>query len=205
MTPEPPKEKRIAKELSKAHSRMNACTTSTAITAEEKKEATKILTVDFMSSEETGQETAGSDNERVPPATIFKLRPLPWRSDRANSIIASMDRKAQRRSSDRPKEMCRKRSMAIRQLGNRLLVTGPAEPGFKFPLKEIGKQHRSFQPIWFRSGNGYITASRTRMTRLNHLMLLHVHKERTDVLDLEEAAREFIVNSEHRQRIFGAF
>ena len=108
---------------------MNACTTSTAITAEEKKEATKILTVDFMSSEETGQETAGSDNERVPPATIFKLRPLPWRSDRANSIIASMDRKAQRRSSDRPKEMCRKRSMAIRQLGNRLLVTGPAEPG----------------------------------------------------------------------------
>ncbi|KAL5491851.1 hypothetical protein EMCRGX_G017216 [Ephydatia muelleri] len=107
--PEPPKEKRIAKELSKAHSRMNACTTSTAITAEEKNEATKILTVNFMSSEETGQETAGSDNERVPPATIFKLRPLPWRSDRANSIIASMDRKAQRRSSDRAKEMCRKR------------------------------------------------------------------------------------------------
>ena len=51
---------------------MNACTTFTAITAEEKNEATKILTVDFMSSEETGQETAGSDNERVPPATIFK-------------------------------------------------------------------------------------------------------------------------------------
>ena len=71
--------------------RMNACTTSTAITAEEKNEATKILTVDFMSSEETGQETAGSDNERVPPVTIFKLRPLPWRSDtEANSIIASM-------------------------------------------------------------------------------------------------------------------
>ena len=42
---------------------MNACTISTAITAEEKKEATKILTVDFMSSVETGQETAGSDNE----------------------------------------------------------------------------------------------------------------------------------------------
>eukprot|EP00731_Ephydatia_muelleri_P013905 Em0007g1215a len=30
------------------HSRMNACTTSTAITAEEKNEATKILTVDFI-------------------------------------------------------------------------------------------------------------------------------------------------------------
>ncbi|KAL5494077.1 hypothetical protein EMCRGX_G015348 [Ephydatia muelleri] len=73
-----------------------------------------------MSSEETGQETAGSDNERVPPATIFKLRPLPWRSDRANSIIASMDRKAQRRSSDRAKEMCRKRN--VRQTSSDALV-----------------------------------------------------------------------------------
>eukprot|EP00731_Ephydatia_muelleri_P004931 Em0002g1107a len=27
--------------------------------------------------------------------------------------------------------------------------SGPAEPGFKFPRREIGKQHRSFQPIWF--------------------------------------------------------
>ena len=80
-----------------------------AITAEEKNEATKILTVDFMSSEETGQESAGSDNEWAPPVTIFKILPLPWQSDRANSIIASMDRKAQRRSSDRAKEMCRKR------------------------------------------------------------------------------------------------
>eukprot|EP00731_Ephydatia_muelleri_P008709 Em0004g1047a len=85
---------------------MNACTTSTAITAEEKNEATKILTVDFMSSEETGQETAGSDNELAPPVTIFKIRPLPWRSNSVNSIIASMDQKAQRRSSDRAKEMC---------------------------------------------------------------------------------------------------
>ena len=89
---------------------MNACTTSTAITAEEKSEAMKILTVDYMSSEETGQESAGSEDERQAlPVTIFKIRPLPWRSDRANSIIASMDRKAQRKSSNRAREMCRKR------------------------------------------------------------------------------------------------
>ena len=34
----------------------------------------------------------------------------------------------------------------------KLLVVSdtPHQPaGFKFPLKEIGKQHRSFQPIWF--------------------------------------------------------
>eukprot|EP00731_Ephydatia_muelleri_P010056 Em0005g642a len=101
------RQRKVQRKHKKAHSRMNACTTSTEpITAEEKNEATKILTVDFMSSEETGQETAGSDNERAPPVTIFKIRPCPWRSDRANSIIASMDRKAQRRSSDRAKKMC---------------------------------------------------------------------------------------------------
>ena len=89
---------------------MNACTTSTAITAEEKSEAMKILTVDYMSSEETGQESAGSEDERQAlPVIVFIIRPLPWRSDRANSIIASMDRKAQRKSSNRAREMCRKR------------------------------------------------------------------------------------------------
>ena len=179
----------------------------------------------------------------------------------------------------------------------------PHQPaGFKFPRREIGKQHRSFQPIWFskwkwlhysesddkvfchtcvkavrdfkmssknaeesfltRGYNNWKAATdafrkhesrncilyrplqktsvqvctvlklilimpatnatsersfsalrrvktylRSSMyqQRLNHLMLLHVHKERTDALDLEEAAREFIANSEHRQRIFGAF
>ena len=50
----------------------------------------------------------------------------------------------------------------------------------------------------------YLRSSMSQQS-LNHLMLLHVHKERTDALDLEAAAREFIVNSEHRQRIFGAF
>ena len=64
---------------------------------------------------------------------------------------------------------------------------------------------RSFSAL--RRLKTYLRSSMSQQTeqRLNHLMLLHVHKERTDALDLEEAAREFIVNSEHRQRIFGAF
>ena len=61
---------------------------------------------------------------------------------------------------------------------------------------------RSFSAL--RRLKTYLRSSMSQQ-RLNHLMLLHVHKERTDALDLEEAAREFIVNSEHRQRIFGAF
>ena len=61
---------------------------------------------------------------------------------------------------------------------------------------------RSFSAL--RKLKTYLHSSMSQQ-RLNHLMLLHVHKERTDALDLEEAAGEFIVNSERRQRIFGAF
>ena len=34
--------------------------------------------------------------------------------------------------------------------------------------------------------------------RLNHYMILHVHKELTDALDLKEVANEFVCGSEHR-------
>ena len=61
---------------------------------------------------------------------------------------------------------------------------------------------RSFSAL--RRLKTYLRSSMSQQRR-NHLMLLHVHKERTDALDLEEAARKFIVISEHRQRIFGAF
>ena len=40
--------------------------------------------------------------------------------------------------------------------------------------------------------------------RLNDLLLLHVHKEITDSLDLKEVVNNF-VNSEHRLQIFGKF
>ena len=38
--------------------------------------------------------------------------------------------------------------------------------------------------------------------RLNHLMLLHVHKKRTDTLDAKTGLNDFIKNSEHRLNIF---
>ena len=39
--------------------------------------------------------------------------------------------------------------------------------------------------------------------RLNHLMLLHVHKNDTDKLDLIDVANDFIDGSEHRKHFFG--
>ena len=44
------------------------------------------------------------------------------------------------------------------------------------------------------------TYLRTTMTqpRLNHLMLIHIHKEDCDKLNLEQCADDFCANSEHR-------
>lgn len=42
--------------------------------------------------------------------------------------------------------------------------------------------------------------------RLNSLMILHVHKDLTDQLNLIEVANEFVENKpDHRLRIFGKF
>ena len=49
------------------------------------------------------------------------------------------------------------------------------------------------------------TYLRTTMTqqRLNSLMVLHVHKEKTDALDLLQVGREFVTGREGRLRTFG--
>ena len=51
------------------------------------------------------------------------------------------------------------------------------------------------------------TYLRTTMTqeRLNNLMLLHVHQERLDKLDLLNIAERFVRGSKHRLSLFGHF
>lgn len=41
--------------------------------------------------------------------------------------------------------------------------------------------------------------------RLNYLMLLHVHKDRTDNLCLKTAINEFVQDSQHRSNIFAKY
>ena len=41
--------------------------------------------------------------------------------------------------------------------------------------------------------------------RLNHVMILHIHKERTDKLDLTTIAKEFVSINERRENYFGRF
>ena len=39
--------------------------------------------------------------------------------------------------------------------------------------------------------------------RLNHLMLLHIHKSLTDDLNLVDVANDFIAGHDHRKHVFG--
>lgn len=41
--------------------------------------------------------------------------------------------------------------------------------------------------------------------RMNNLMLLHVHKDITDGLDLKSVANDFVADSDHRLSMFGSF
>ena len=41
--------------------------------------------------------------------------------------------------------------------------------------------------------------------RLNHLMLLHVHKSETDSKDLILIANAFVSRNYHREQVFGTF
>ena len=47
--------------------------------------------------------------------------------------------------------------------------------------------------------------STMKQTRLNHLMILHVHKEKTDSLNLHDVGNKFVRCSEHRLSVFGHF
>ena len=61
---------------------------------------------------------------------------------------------------------------------------------------------RSFSTL--RRVKSYLHSTMTQQ-RLNHLMVLHIHKERTDKIDIVSVANEFVAQREHRSRIFGKF
>ena len=61
---------------------------------------------------------------------------------------------------------------------------------------------RSFSAL--RRVKSYLRSTMSQQ-RLNNLMLLHVHKERTDSLDELSIVNEFVGESEHRLQVFGQF
>ena len=61
---------------------------------------------------------------------------------------------------------------------------------------------RSFSAL--RRVKSYLRSTMSQQ-RLNNLMLLHVHKGITDIINMKDIASEFIGDSEHRLKIFGKF
>ena len=61
---------------------------------------------------------------------------------------------------------------------------------------------RSFSAL--RRLKNYLRSTMSQ-ERLNHLMILHTHKERTDSLDLKHVINDFIAGSEHRSGIFAKY
>ena len=49
--------------------------------------------------------------------------------------------------------------------------------------------------------------ARTTMSqpRLNHLLVLHVHQDLTDSLDLKAIAQDFVSENDYRGHVFGRF
>ncbi len=44
-----------------------------------------------------------------------------------------------------------------------------------------------------------------KQLRLNNVMILKVHSDRVDTLNLIEIGNEFVEGSEHRENVFGKF
>lgn len=61
---------------------------------------------------------------------------------------------------------------------------------------------RSFSAL--RCVKTYLRSSMTQ-ARLNHLLILHVHKDVCDKLDWLNVANDFVKGSEHRRQLFGQF
>ena len=67
------------------------------------------------------------------------------------------------------------------------------------PATNAGSE-RSFSAV--RRIKTYLRSTMTQQ-RLNHLMLLHVHKSHTDSLNLVDVANDFNAGNDHRKHMFG--
>ena len=90
------------------------------------------------------------------------------------------------------------------------------QPGVKNLLTEVHKLLRIYHTIPVTTASAersfsaleriktYLRNSMTQQ-RLNHCMLLHVHHEQTEQLDLTDVAKEFISRNDRRKLFFGNF
>ena len=74
-------------------------------TAEKKRKLQEVLTIEYMSPEESVYEPDNSDEESIPKLEKLVRHKFEWRSDELNREFQSLDRKADRARSQRAKRM----------------------------------------------------------------------------------------------------
>ena len=72
------------------------------------------------------------------------------------------------------------------------------------PPKKKSKQVENKQGTLLKRVKTYLRST-TGDSRLNHLMMLYVHKDRTDALTLVDVANDFVGEKENRKQLFGKF
>lgn len=104
--------------IQKAHARLRALNQLKTLDDTTKERIRQVLKAEFMSSEESAAENTSveqassseSDSEQPSAAARGKKKlirhKLPWRSQEMQRVMESLDRKIERRRSDRSKGMC---------------------------------------------------------------------------------------------------
>ena len=72
------------------------------------------------------------------------------------------------------------------------------------PPKKKSKQVENKQGTLLKRVKTYLRST-TGDSRLNHLMMLHVHKDRTDALTLVDVGNDFVGEKENRKQMIGKF
>ena len=65
-------------------------------------------------------------------------------------------------------------------------------------------QVSSHFPLFIRPVKTYLRST-TGDARLNHLMKFHVHRDRSDAIDLVAEANQFVGKQENRKQLLGTF
>eukprot|EP00731_Ephydatia_muelleri_P021507 Em0014g98a len=105
------KQRRLQRKHHKLQNRKVALSGSTTLTQEQKEKFFSILRIEYMSSEESAEES-GEDEHMGERLKVLLIHTLPWRNPSVNEMFQSLDRKSARKRTSRAAEMCRKRCRA---------------------------------------------------------------------------------------------
>ncbi|KAL5509965.1 hypothetical protein EMCRGX_G005420 [Ephydatia muelleri] len=95
--------------MQKLQNRKVALSGSTTLTQEQKQKFSAILQIEYMSSEESAEESGEDEHMGKRLKVLLLLHTLPWRNQSVNEMFQSLDRKKARKRTPRAAEMCRKR------------------------------------------------------------------------------------------------